>query len=475
MGLYVKSKAKTAGVKPRAARTDDSGAARGLGANTNTRVRNGDASLRTMIEALPAVPFSYRYGGPDDHGFVYIAPQCRKLLGKSAAVLLRDPRALSPVIDDAAAFEAGFFQAMALGRRARFEGRFPVGRGEVKWLSVSADPVEADRGLNVFAGLITDIDTSKRIEIEFESTRERIGRAEEIAEFGWYDYNVRDGILDLTPEFAVRLGLPNVPGGHLSGQVTQSYVEGFRQAVHPDDRERYRAIMQDPAWQRTEFDFRMVKPSGEIRNLFIRVHRTTDREGKRLRDFAVILDITERKRLEENLRALASTDPLTGVPNRRTFESVGRREMERARRYAKPFTLIALDIDHFKKVNDTHGHDVGDAVLKDVAKACSAQLRGTDIFARLGGEEFAALLPETDIKAASGLADRLRQGIALQPIFSAKGPLVVTVSVGVAEYTPQETGLDQVLKRADEALYAAKRNGRNRVEIAPPPARPAAE
>jgi len=342
-----------------------------------------------------------------------------------------------------------------------------VGRGQVKWLSVTAEPLDKTRTGLRFSGMIADIDSAKQIEIEFEMMRERIGRAQDIAEFGWYDYNVKDQVIDFTPEFASGLGLPNAATGKLSGPIAEKFAEGFRSAVHSDDRERFLSMISDASWLRTEFDFRVLKASGEVRNLFIRIHRTTDREGKRVRDFGVILDITERKRLEENLRALASTDALTGVPNRRTFEAAGRREMERARRYAKPFTVIALDTDFFKKVNDNYGHDIGDAVLKDVAKVCTTQLRGTDVFARLGGEEFCALLPETDIKPALGLAERLRQAIALQPIFTPKGPLVVTVSLGLAEYAPQDTALDHVLKRADEALYAAKRGGRNRVEYLP--------
>ena len=417
-----------------------------------------------LIESLPTVPFVYRYAGPSDHGFQYIGPQCRKLLGTSAAKLIKDSSAFVPVIEDATAFQADFIRPISQGRRAKFEGRFAVGRGRIKWLSVTAEPLDKAKGVFRFAGKVSDIDDAKRVEIEFEMMRERMSRAQEIAEFGWYDYNAKDQVIDFTPEFAGNLGLPVVASGRLSGPLAEKYVVAFRAAVHPDDRERFLSIVTDLSWARTEFDFRVVKAGGEVRNMFIRIHRTSDRDGGRLRDFGVILDITERKRLEENLRALAATDALTGVPNRRTFDSVGRREMERARRYAKPFTVIAIDIDYFKKVNDTYGHDIGDAVLKEVAKICAAQLRGTDVFARLGGEEFAALLPETDLKPALALAERLRVAIALQPIFTEKGPLVVTISLGVAEHASQDTGLDQIMKRADEALYAAKRNGRNRVE-----------
>ncbi|MDX2222431.1 MAG: diguanylate cyclase [Rhodospirillaceae bacterium] len=302
-------------------------------------------------------------------------------------------------------------------------------------------------------------------------------RAEEIAHLGWYDYDIVAGTLHLTPEFAAHLGFPLVPSGLVRGAAAAAYVEQFRAAIHPDDRDRYASIIADDKWLRTEFDFRIVTPANDVRHMFTRIHRTVDAAGRRIRDFGVILDITERKRLEEDLRALALTDPLTGVPNRRTFEASGRREVERARRYAKPFSIIVIDIDHFKRVNDTYGHDVGDVVLKEVAKVCAAQLRGTDIFARFGGEEFIALLPETDLKAGMILAERLRQAVGLQPIFSHKGPVVVTASLGLAAYLPQDKSLEDAVKRADEALYAAKRSGRNRVEIAlvGQQARPAAE
>jgi len=176
------------------------------------------------------------------------------------------------------------------------------------------------------------------------------------------------------------------------------------------------------------------------------------------------------------LRAQAATDPLTGVPNRRSFEATARREVERARRYAKPFAVLALDIDHFKRINDTYGHDVGDIVLKRLSQICLEKLRVTDFLARLGGEEFAMLLPETDIDAAATLAERLRTAIATTPIATPKGALPITVSLGVAQYAPNEPTIDAALKRADEALYEAKHSGRNKVVVAKLPSlvRPAA-
>jgi len=320
--------------------------------------------------------------------------------------------------------------------------------------------------VSIYSGVVLDIDAHKLAEAETLNTLDRMEQAQDIAKLGWYDMNVQDRVIDLTSEFADNLGLPFAPGGRVTGVQADKYREAFLNAIHPEDRERYMSIISDPTWRRTEFDYRVLTRSNEVRHLCSRIQRTTDKNGNRVRDFAVILDITERKRMEEDLRAQAATDPLTGVPNRRSFETTARREVERARRYAKPFSVLALDIDHFKRVNDTYGHDIGDIVLKGVSRICLEKLRVTDILARLGGEEFAMLLPETDIDAATNLAERLRYAIESNPIVTAKGALPVTVSLGVAQYAPNEPTIEAALKRADEAMYEAKRSGRNKIVVA---------
>jgi diguanylate cyclase (GGDEF)-like protein len=169
---------------------------------------------------------------------------------------------------------------------------------------------------------------------------------------------------------------------------------------------------------------------------------------------------------EAALRGLATTDALTGVLNRRGFVARGRAEWGRCRRYGRPLTVLALDIDHFKVVNDTHGHDVGDAVLVHVSALCAGGMRTSDLFGRLGGEEFCAVLPETSLEAARALAERLRTGVERVPCPIAGMMIPVTISIGVAVGEESDVTLEALMKRADQALYAAKRNGRNRVETA---------
>ncbi|HEX5372892.1 MAG TPA: diguanylate cyclase [Aquabacterium sp.] len=176
-----------------------------------------------------------------------------------------------------------------------------------------------------------------------------------------------------------------------------------------------------------------------------------------------VTDITERHRLELELQSQARTDPMTGVSNRRDFYDHGARELARAQRSGKPVSVLMLDIDHFKKVNDSHGHHAGDLVLKGVAEACVKHLRSHDLFARMGGEEFAALLPETDLNAAREVANRMREALAAMRVTHGDERLSVTVSVGVASQTDSQDDLDRLLVRADEHLYQAKSAGRNRV------------
>jgi two-component system cell cycle response regulator len=173
-----------------------------------------------------------------------------------------------------------------------------------------------------------------------------------------------------------------------------------------------------------------------------------------------VMDITQRKRNEAEIHLLATTDSLTGISNRREFSRVTEAEMDRAKRYGTPLSLLMYDLDHFKRVNDSFGHDTGDDVLRTVTAVVTANIRTVDVAARWGGEEFLVLMPQSDLAAARGAAEKLRQAIE-QHRFDKVGTL--TVSFGVTQFAPRED-LNVLLKRVDDALYRAKENGRNRVE-----------
>lgn len=180
-------------------------------------------------------------------------------------------------------------------------------------------------------------------------------------------------------------------------------------------------------------------------------------------------DITERRRAEARLHELAITDSLTGIYNRRHFYYLAQSELERSHRYDRHMAIILLDIDHFKKVNDTFGHLVGDQILEALAARCRTNLRIFDTIGRFGGEEFIILLPETGIKEAGAIAERLRHAIEGIIVNTRKGPATITISLGVAIFEPGKPMLlDQLIDQADRAMYAAKEGGRNRVFVLHP-------
>ena len=179
------------------------------------------------------------------------------------------------------------------------------------------------------------------------------------------------------------------------------------------------------------------------------------------------IDVTERRRLDKDLQTSAATDSLTGLPNRRQFIARLKEEFLRVRRLDNQrSSVLMLDLDLFKGVNDTHGHAAGDAVLKHFARQMQNGIRKIDTAGRLGGEEFAIILPGADSVAASASAERLRKIVATTPFVQNGNTIPLTVSIGVATIGARDCNDGATLISADHALYRAKRNGRNRVEIA---------
>ncbi|MFB4394658.1 MULTISPECIES: diguanylate cyclase [unclassified Pseudomonas] len=231
--------------------------------------------------------------------------------------------------------------------------------------------------------------------------------------------------------------------------------------IHPDDLERVRSSVRTSAERLSPWreEYRVCLPQAGLR--WIRGEATPEigDDGCTLWH-GYLTDISDLKRVEEELRALSITDALTGIHNRRYFQERLRTELDRAQRDALDLAVIMLDIDHFKSINDQFGHAVGDHVLRSLCQRIGQRLRRTDVFCRLGGEEFMVLCPGTDAEQARSLALELWQGLRSVPV---EGVGRVTGSFGVAGWRPGE-GADALLLRADAGVYAAKQAGRDRVE-----------
>jgi diguanylate cyclase (GGDEF)-like protein len=224
----------------------------------------------------------------------------------------------------------------------------------------------------------------------------------------------------------------------------------------PDARGPARVKLEFPGAQVRHFEVTLT-PLGD--------HGTAERSALLLRDITAREQMgLALERANADLKLLANTDPLTGLANRRRFMEALDQEMERAQRYARPLSLVLLDLDYFKKVNDTHGHAAGDDVLRSAAKVLRSVCRDLDLAARLGGEELALLLPETDAAGAGTVAERVRRRMETTAHLSPMGETFsVTASIGVASLRMGTDSGEVLLRTADEALYRAKRGGRNRV------------
>jgi diguanylate cyclase (GGDEF)-like protein len=180
----------------------------------------------------------------------------------------------------------------------------------------------------------------------------------------------------------------------------------------------------------------------------------------------IVRNDTDRHRKELQLQDWATRDELTGMLNRRAFRHRASVEIESASHSALPLSFCLLDIDHFKKINDTWGHDMGDAVLRDLGQVLEHAVRSPDVTVRMGGEEFGILMPDTGLSAAQTAAERIRAVVAETRFTTPDGSVLpVTASFGVAELTDDTDSFDMLYRLADEALYRAKNNGRNRVEV----------
>ncbi|MCC6830206.1 MAG: sensor domain-containing diguanylate cyclase [Thermoleophilia bacterium] len=243
---------------------------------------------------------------------------------------------------------------------------------------------------------------------------------------------------------------------------------GLMDIVHPDDRHRLRSALSELASTdggALEIEYRVIHAEGGVRWVLDRGQVTTS-GGAPCLD-GMLEDVTDRRRTHDELAWLALHDPLTGLANRRALEDRLAMETDRHDRTGATFSVVAVDIDHFKAVNDTHGHEAGDRAIVEVGRRLQGGIRAIDLAARAGGEEFVLLLADTPLREALAVAERLRVAVAGEAV---PGVGTITISAGVAQCTGLQAR--ETLAVADAALYRAKASGRNRVVAAPPGAGP---
>ncbi|MGM0435171.1 MAG: sensor domain-containing diguanylate cyclase [Pseudomonadota bacterium] len=312
------------------------------------------------------------------------------------------------------------------------------------------------------SGAHLDITAQKHLEqsLREESAANRelvrtLEKAQEIGNLGYWKASLNKGYLYWSDKVFEIFGVSR-------DSFTPS-VDAFKSFVHPDDSEKVEAS-QEKAQQTGlhDVEHRIVQPDGAVRWVHERADYTSLGDDQVL--IGTVRDITEQKKQEARLRELSLTDPLTQIHNRRVFMERLTESYELFQRRGITTAVIMFDIDHFKSVNDTHGHGVGDEVIRRVARTLADSVRESDVPCRLGGEEFGLLLPGTEITEACELAERLRYETAQHAYMSAQGAVFsITVTAGVSVFLEQDDHPEQALQRADAALYQGKAEGRSRV------------
>ena len=267
--------------------------------------------------------------------------------------------------------------------------------------------------------------------------------------------------------------LETSPSSQDSLGYTPAEMKGMRMSdlvVHEDDRAKVEAMLRDQSLVR-DYELELSRKDGSRIQALITMTLRRDEQDQVSEIQGRVHNISARKQAEaERLRAmeferLAITDPLTNVYNRRIFDEIAHKEWERAKRSHSPLSVAMIDIDHFKQLNDTYGHLVGDQALIGLARLCMLNLRNMDIFARYGGEEFIVLMPDADEAAATQSLERLRRIVQSTAVVTVdERPISITISAGLATRIEAESiDFRQLLRYADQALYASKQGGRNRV------------
>lgn len=385
------------------------------------------------------------------------------------AEALRERKVLTGCIvpEDRAAYRAAVMHSVRTLEPLEHEYRIVSRSGERRWLHVRAVGRQEAGGEFTWTGIMTDVSKRKEVEASLRESEERFRTLFETVPQGIV-YRDRTGAITAANPSAERiLGL------------TLDQMQG-RTSMHP----AWRTLREDGTDLPGEEHPAMItlRTGDPVRDVVMGVHTPAGdyvwilvnsvpviRDGELEQVYASFEDITERVRLTRELAREATTDFLTGTANRRSFMQRTGAEFERLRRHPKGHAALAvIDIDHFKAVNDTYGHAGGDEVLKHLVRVVAAAVRPTDLLGRTGGEEFALLLPDTDLNQALHLAERIRATVATEPFAAPGGPIPVTVSIGLSALAGDDASIDDAFARADFALYDAKTAGRNAVRPRPP-------
>lgn len=311
-----------------------------------------------------------------------------------------------------------------------------------------------DKDESIILGTIKDVTGIRYAMNELEHVRQEYQRIRDTISDAFYRTDMNGVITDMSSACFSALGYrPEEMVGH---KMSEFYVD-------PADRERVVSAIRERGGNNTQVEAAMRHRDGRQVWVLTNAYLLRDSSGDPCGIEGIARDISDRKSTEEELLFLSTHDDLTGSYNRRYFISAVGHEIERAKRYGSTLSFLLFDLDNFKTVNDTYGHPTGDALLQQFTALCHDNFRKSDLFARLGGEEFAALLPETDRSHAELFCERLVKDVNSAQFSDVEGKYQIrlTVSIGATTLLPDDRSFDQLYTRADNSLYRVKSSGRN--------------
>ncbi len=434
-------------------------------------LRRSEAELQDMAASIPGAMFRLRHSAQAFWQFTYFSPGIEALFELTPEQACDDIHALGQCIlpADKPAHDASLQRAVAQHLPWEHEYRIQTRSGRVKWVHVLAKPKHGEGGDTVWTGMLADVSQRKQMEAVLKASEDKYRTLFETVPQGVVYQDAQGRITSANPAAQRILGLTIE---QLQGLAS---IDARWQALREDGSDF--PGDQQPAMValRTGVPVKDVLMSvivpGRGRAWLLVNATPLFRNGELQQVYALFEDITERVLMSRELHHQARTDFLTGVANRRGLMDRMQIELDRVLRHPDVrCSVMSVDLDHFKQVNDTWGHAAGDAVLRHVARLMQQTTRHNDLVARSGGEEFALLLPDTGAEEAQVLGERLRELVAQNPTQQGSEQIAVTVSVGISVIAPADVNLDAVLARADQALYEAKHGGRDAVRAVLPQA-----
>lgn len=391
----------------------------------------------------------------EDGALAYVNQRLAGMLGYQVNELISRPF-IELIADEDKPLVLERYRARLSGEKVPelYDIHLVTAQGTLIYCALNIGLIETSAGKTVTIGSARDVTRQKAELAELEATKGELKSIFDHLPDVFYRTNMSGIITMISPSCFDILGYRQEV---MLGTPMADYYET------PGDRQKIVQAITEGGGKATRVEAGLRHKGGHIIWISTNAVVCFDPAGKPVCIEGVARDISERKQMEEQLTALTRTDGLTGVCTRRYFMDKSEAVIEVMRRYQRPASMMVLDLDHFKRINDNYGHHIGDLALIAFTRSCRQEIRESDVLGRLGGEEFGLMLPETTIQNAQIMAERICNAVAAVEIPVNDRMVRITVSIGLVGLGVEDKSLDTVLRRADQAMYQAKEKGRNQV------------